>query len=142
MIYLGADHGGYALKEFLKEKLILAGFDVEDCGANQLDSTDDYPQYAHAVAQKVSQNEGAFGILCCRSGAGMVIAANRVPKVRAVEGWNKEFAQRTRQHNNANVLALAGDWLSHEDAWIIVQAFLNEPFSSEERHLRRVAQLG
>lgn len=141
MIYLGADHGGFALKEFLKAKLQQAGLAVEDCGALMLDPEDDYPYYARAVAQKVVESSDAVGILCCRSGAGMVIAANRVAKARAVEGWSVESAKRTRQHNNANILALAGDWMSDEEAWAIVQTFLHEPFSAEERHARRVAQL-
>lgn len=142
MIYLGADHGGFTLKEFLKERLRQEGFAVEDCGAQTLDPEDDYPQFAQAVAQKVAEDPNAVGILCCRSGAGMVIAANRVPEVRAVEGWNLESAKRTRQQNHANILSLAGDWLSNDAAWAIVEAFLKEPFSSEERHVRRVAQLG
>lgn len=142
MLYLGADHGGFALKEFLKERLQQAQIAFEDCGAFVLEPNDDYPQYAKAVAQRVLLQQENKGILCCRSGAGMVIAANRLPGVRAVEAWNTESAKRARQHNDANIVSLAGDWVSPDAAWEIVQAFLSESFSQEERHHRRVNQLG
>lgn len=142
MIFLGADHGGFSLKESIKRHLLANGVAVEDCGAFSLDPNDDYPQFAKIVSQKVIEQSGNMGILCCRSGAGMAIAANRNAGVRAVEAWSSDVAKRSRQHNDANILCLAGDWVSEDQAWEITQAWLNEAFQNEERHVRRIAQLG
>ena len=142
MLFLGADHGGFTLKESLKQQLQSRGIAFEDCGAFVMNPNDDYPEFAKAVSKKVVSEPENMGILCCRSGAGMAIAANRFSGIRAVEAWNPEVAKRSRQHTNANVLCLAGDWLSDDQAWIVVEAWLEETFSQEERHVRRIAQLG
>ncbi len=140
-IYLGADHGGYQLKEAIKEWLMQQDFVVQDLGAHQLDSQDDYPQYAAAVAQSVQDKPQAVGILFCRSGGGMAIAANKFANIRAVEVFNQTSAQHARQHNNANVISLAADWISQEEAQAVIQAFLHTSFSQDERHQRRLEQI-
>jgi ribose 5-phosphate isomerase B len=140
-IYLGADHGGYQLKEAIKKWLIQQNFVVKDLGAYQLDPQDDYPQYAAAVARSVQNNPQAVGILFCRSGGGMVIAANKFANIRAVEVFNQMSAQHARQHNNANIISLAADWISQEEAQAAIQAFLHTSFFQEERHQRRIEQI-
>lgn len=139
-IYIGADHGGFELKKKIKEWLTVQGHFVEDIGAVELDPQDDYPQYAFAVARGVLHN-GGVGILVCRSGGGMTIAANRVPGIRAVDCMTVESAVHARTNNNANVLSLSGDWVDETLAIEIVHAFLTTQFLNEERHVRRISQL-
>jgi len=142
-IFLGADHGGYELKNKISEHLVHHGFDVEDCGAKTLDPQDDYPQYAYQVATKVlGEEEGAAaGILVCRSGQGVAMAANRVHGIRAAVVWSQELARETRSDNHANVLCLPSDFIDLDTALTIVDDFLAEKYSHEARHVRRVKQL-
>ncbi|MCX8008572.1 MAG: RpiB/LacA/LacB family sugar-phosphate isomerase [Patescibacteria group bacterium] len=140
MIYLGADHGGFELKERIKEWLSTWGEQYEDCGAVTFDPNDDYPKYAFAVAEKVSW-ENRKGILVCRSSGGVVIAANKVQGIRAVACWDELSARHAREHNDANIIALAGDWINEDTAKKIVHVFLSTPFSNEDRHVRRINQI-
>lgn len=140
MIYLGADHGGFALKEQLKTWLQDWKMPFTDLGATGLDPADDYPDYAFAVAQAVGTGQDV-GILACRSAAGVVIAANKVRGVRAVAPLTVEAAQHSREHNDANVLGLSGDWLDDAAAKVIVQHWLTTPFSKAERHQRRLDKI-
>lgn len=152
MIYLGADHGGFDLKEKMKTWLTAHGYAFEDLGNAIYDKDDDYPTYAVAVGQKVSEAEEkqeeakpwadrAKGILACRSAAGVVIAANKVQGIRAVAVTNKEMTVHARQHNDANVVALSGDWIDQHHIGDILEAFLSTEFSYEDRHIRRLAQI-
>lgn len=140
MIYLGSDHGGFDLKEKIKKWLTQEKYEWEDLGNKVYDPEDDYPQFAFAVAQKVAK-ERSKGILCCRSAAGMVIAANKVKGARAVTAFNAESAKHSREHNDANILALSGDWLDDYQAKAILEVWLNTEFSGEERHARRIKQI-
>lgn len=140
-IYLGADHGGFSLKEFLKGELFKQGYTVEDCGAFTLDPVDDYPVYAQTVAKKVLSNPGSFGLLLCRSGAGMEITANRYEGIRAVECRDADEAIHARQHNDANIVVLSADEIDKERAEKIVKTFLETAFNSEERHIRRIEEI-
>src|SRR5678815_5499597 len=106
-IALGADHGGYDLKEFLKQHLQKQGVAVVDFGTMSKESTD-YPDYAQMVARSVAEHQHDYGILVCTSGIGMSIAANKVPGARAALVWEPEIAEMSRRHNDANVLCLAG----------------------------------
>lgn len=142
MVYLGADHGGFQLKEQIKLWLQDWGVPYEDKGAYQLDSEDDYPDFAFAVAEAVANNaQENRGILACRSAAGVVIAANKVRNVRAVAPVNIEAAVHSRQHNDANVLGLSGDWLNEATAKIMIQQWLATDFSGEVRHQRRLDKI-
>jgi len=140
-IYLGTDHGGFSIKEFLKTELTAQGHTVTDCGAFTLDPTDDYPLYAQAVAKKVLADLGSFGILLCRSGGGMEIAANRFEGIRAVECRDNNEAVHARQHNNANVLVISADGAQQELAADIAQTFLSTPFTQKPRHVRRIQEI-
>lgn len=141
MIYLGADHGGFPLKEKVKGWLEEWKQPYEDIGAKKLDPEDDYPQFAFAVAEKVAAAPEHLGILFCRSSGGVIIAANKVPFIRAVACWDELSARHSREHNHANVIALAGDWTSDEVAKKIVETFLHTKGSEEARHLRRIEQI-
>jgi RpiB/LacA/LacB family sugar-phosphate isomerase len=205
-VYIGADHGGYKLKEKIKKWLGEWGYKYEDCGAFKLDPKDDYPDFALAVARKVARpyddlinsssakparypfsgtlastdddvhsqprqspvqanvasknvpvadsrhtlspeilsHERSFesvGILACRSGAGMVIAANKVRGVRAGAAFDIRSAKHMREHNDANILAVSGDWLDERQAKGIIKVFLETKFSMEERHIRRIEKV-
>ncbi len=138
-VALGADHGGYEIKESIKEHLQKQGITVTDFGTTSRESTD-YPDYAQAVARSVADHEHDFGILVCTSGVGMSIAANKVPGARAALVWDEELAAQSRRHNDANVLCLAGKGTAPENARKIVDAFLSSAFEGG-RHERRVGKL-
>lgn len=139
-IFVGADHGGFALKERAKGWLEARGLVVHDLGASQLDSEDDYPQYALAVAQAVRDQVG-MGFLFCRSGGGMSILANKVPGIRAVTALTTQEVIKAREDNDANILNLAGDWLDEPTAQELMMTFIDTPFSGHERHQRRLEQI-
>lgn len=144
MLYLGADHGGFALKENLKGWLSKVGYQFEDLGNTVLDPQDDYPDFAAAVACKVSENPGENrGILFCRSGVGADIVANKFKGVRCALIWsdNEALVQQSRQHDGTNVLSLPADHLSEEQARNIVKTWLETPSATEERHLRRLRKI-
>ncbi|MFH2104642.1 MAG: RpiB/LacA/LacB family sugar-phosphate isomerase, partial [Parcubacteria group bacterium] len=101
---------------------------------------DDYPDYAIAVAKEVAKGDNK-GILFCRSAAGMVIAANKIAGARAVAAFDKKSAQHSREHNDANVLVLSGDWLDEKKARQIAKVWLNTKFTQEERHVRRLTMI-
>ena len=140
-IYIGADHGGYALKEKVKTWLDEWKYDYTDEGALHLDPEDDYPDFAFAVAEAVSHDSQGQGILICRSAAGMIIAANKVMGIRAVAVFDDVSTKHAREHNNANIIGLSGDWLDEEKAKQIVKTFLTTEFTKEERHQRRIDKI-
>lgn len=142
MLYLGADHGGFSLKQQLKMWLTEWGIPFTDLGAIKLDPEDDYPDFAFAVAQAVAKAPTEHkGILACRSAAGVIIAANKVKGIRAVAPATELAARHSREHNDTNVLGLSGDWLSFNDAQTVVRTWLQTPFSSELRHQRRIDKI-
>lgn len=142
MIYIGADHGGYKLKEHLKKFLNRQKLEFSDLGAKTLRAGDDYPDYAKQVAKKVSQNPMRnVGILICRSGQGVCIVANKFEHVRAALVWNTKEAEMSRKDDMANVLCLPSDYISQKDAEKIVDVWLKTPFSAEARHVRRVKKI-
>ncbi len=138
-IALGADHGGYELKEVLKDYLAKRGISVADLGARSKESSD-YPDFAQAVAHTVALRKAEFGVLVCTTGVGMSISANKVPGVRAALAADEQTAALARLHNNANVLCLAGKNTSSDVAKKILDAFLNTRFEGG-RHERRVFKM-
>jgi RpiB/LacA/LacB family sugar-phosphate isomerase len=139
-IFLGADHGGFALKEKVKAHLQTSGHNVEDLGAHELTPDDDYPDYAYPVAQKVGKGEG-IGILFCRSGHGVDIVANRVKGVRAALCPNPEYARRARNDDDCNILVLAADLTDEKTAFETVDKFLTTPFAGDPRFARRIGKI-
>ncbi|MBI5620924.1 RpiB/LacA/LacB family sugar-phosphate isomerase [Candidatus Gottesmanbacteria bacterium] len=144
-IFLGADHGGYALKEIIKTALTAWGYAWEDEGNTVLDPSDDYPLYALAVAKKVARDlqngKNAKGILVCRTAAGMAIVANKVKGIRAAAPHDIQSAILSREHNDANILVLAGDFLGEKEALEMLKAWLTSECTGEERHIRRLEQI-
>ena len=141
MIYLGADHGGYELKEKIKKWLKENGFSFEDLGTYSTDSVD-YTDFALKVAEKVAKGATEDrGIIVCSTGIGVAIAANKVKGIRAAVGYNLEAARRTREDNDSNVLTLGGLTMDHQEALKIVEVWLKTPFSGLERHQRRVKKI-
>lgn len=141
MIYLGADHGGYALKEKIKAHLTSKKIAVSDQGAFD-EQPSDYPDYAFAVAEKV-RDGGAddFGILVCNTSIGTCVAANKIKGVRAAVGYTEHAVVQARDHVDANVLCLGAEEIDHDAALAMVEIFLNTKFSGDERHVRRLSKI-
>jgi len=140
-IAIAADHAGLELKAYLIEHLQGRGIEVEDLGAHEYVLTDDYPDYAHAVAEAVTSGACDSGILACGAGIGMSIAANKVPGIRAALCTNEFMARLARSHNDANALVVAGRVTAPEHARSIVDTWLDTEFSGEPRHIRRIEKL-
>ena len=138
-IALGADHAGVDLKDQLKAQLGARGFTCQDFGTSSSDSVD-YPDYAVRVAHEVAAGRCDRGILVCGSGLGMAIAANKVPGVRAVAVVEAESTRLSREHNDANVLALGARLVPADRALQLVHVFLTTAFSGG-RHQRRLDKL-
>ncbi|HZU32162.1 MAG TPA: ribose 5-phosphate isomerase B [Candidatus Angelobacter sp.] len=138
-IALGADHAGFELKDKIKQHLQQQGIEVRDEGTSSPESVD-YPDYARAVAHDVNERRSDLGILVCGSGIGMAIAANKVDGIRAANVSTEYEAQMSREHNNANVLALGARILKPEEAFQIVDRWLATNFAGG-RHERRVEKI-
>lgn len=138
---LGADHGGFELKQQLAAALAKRGIAIVDCGPAAFDPNDDYEVFGAAVGRAIVTGKANTGVLICRSGYGMAIAANRFHGVRAVVADNVEAAKRSRSHNASNVLVLSGDKLDEAAALEIIDGWINTRFEGEERHARRLANL-
>lgn len=139
-IAIAADHAGFVLKNRLREALAADGYAVEDLGADSADSTD-YPDFAAAVGERVADGRADRGVLVCSSGAGMAIAANKVIGIRAAVGTGEEQVRLTREHNDANVLALGAKFIGEAEAKALVRAFLETPFDRGARHVRRIGKI-
>ena len=137
-IAVGADHAGFALKEHVRLFLDKAGHEVTDHGTHSAELVD-YPDYARKVARAVARGEADRGILCCGTGLGMAMAANRFPSVRAAPCSLEYAAEMARRHNDANVLALGGRVVTREMAERIVHAFLTTPFEGGRHSVRTAA---
>ncbi len=140
MIALGCDHGGYELKQEIIAYLEKAGIEYKDFGCDSPASVD-YPVYAKLVAKAIQSGECDKGILICGTGIGISITANKFKGIRAALCTDCFCAEATRQHNDANVLALGGRVVGAGLAVKIVDTFLNTPFSNDERHMRRINQI-
>lgn len=138
-IYLGADHAGFQLKEHVKQTLTALGHEVTDVGTYAEDSVD-YPDYALKVGRAVAAGTADVGVLVCGTGLGMAIAANKVRGVRAVPVYEPEMARLGRLHNNANVIALPGRFITPEKADEVLEAFLTTEYEGG-RHQRRIDKI-
>lgn len=138
-IAIGADHGGFKLKERLAFRLREQGHQVIDCGTDSPESVD-YPDFARAVAEQVAGGAARWGIVVDGAGIGSSMAANKVPGVRAALCYDVSSARNSREHNHANVLTLGAGLIGENLAWEIVEAWLETPWG-EGRHGRRVAKI-
>jgi ribose 5-phosphate isomerase B len=139
IIAVGADHGGYPLKEELKNFLTEEGHRVRDFGTNSTDAVD-YPDFAHAVARAVSEGEADLGIVIDGAGIGSAMTANKVSGVRAAACYSVKLAVNSREHNGANVLTLGSGTINASEMRDIVRAWLSTDLT-EDRHKRRVAKI-
>ncbi len=137
-IAIGCDHGGYELKKEIIQHLLDRGFDVLDQGCDSTESCD-YPIYAKEVTEKIQQGVADLGILVCGTGIGMSMAANKEPGIRAALCHDNFSAQATREHNDANVLCLGARVIGPGLALMVVDTFVDTPFSNDERHKRRIS---
>ncbi|AOS62407.1 ribose-5-phosphate isomerase [Actinoalloteichus hymeniacidonis] len=141
-VYLGADHAGFPLKSELADHLRGLGHDVVDVGPHTYDADDDYPAFCIEAASRVVADPGSLGIVIGGSGNGEQIAANKVPGARAALAWSQETARLARRHNNAQLIGVGARMHTTEEAIGIVTAFLDEAFTGEERHVRRLTLIG
>ena len=140
-IHIGADHAGLELKAELIKHLQSKGHEVTDHGPYEYDALDDYPDFCIPAAEAVAKDSNSLGIVIGGSGNGEQIAANKVKGIRAALAWNIATAKLAREHNNANVVAVGGRMHSIEECKAIVDAYLAEPFSNDERHVRRINKI-
>lgn len=144
-VHIATDHAGMELSAHLVTHLRGQGYEVVDHGPREYDPLDDYPSFcinaARAVVADQKAGTQALGIVLGGSGNGEQIAANKVRGVRAALAWNLETARLAREHNDANVVAVGGRQHSLEEATAIIEAFLAEPFSNDERHVRRIGKI-
>jgi len=140
MIALGCDHGGYALMQEVITYLEKENIAYQNFGTNS-ESSCDYAVYAKKVAHAIANKECEKGILICGTGIGISIVANKVKGIRAALCGDCFSAKATREHNDANILAMGARVVGVGLALEIVKVFLNTPFSNEERHIRRISQI-
>ncbi len=139
VLAMASDHGGFAMKEFIKTKLVKEEYVIKDFGTFSEDSVD-YPDMIHPAAKAINDGEIERGIIMCGSGNGAQMTANKYPNVRAGLCWTVEQAELTRLHNNANILSLPGRFVEFELAWEITKKFLSTEFEGG-RHIKRIEKI-
>ncbi len=145
-IHIATDHAGLELSHFLIRELTKQGHEVFDHGPTSYDPLDDYPSFCINAALAVVADEAAgadaLGIVLGGSGNGEQIAANKVKGIRAALAWNESTAKLARDHNDANVIAVGARQHSQEEVLHLIELFIAEPFSNDERHVRRIGKIG
>ena len=139
IIPIACDHGGFEVKEYLKNKLDALGYKLNDMGTFS-DESVDYPDFIHPLAKDINDGKYKMGIILCGSGNGAQMTANKYPHVRAGLSWTTEQAKLIRQHNDANIISIPGRFVKKEDAMEMTLAFLNTDFEGG-RHQRRVEKI-
>ena len=144
-IHIGTDHAGLDFKNTITQHLTQQGHQVTDHGAYEFNPEDDYPAFCIATAEAVMADEvdgnQSLEVVFGGSGNGEQIAANKVTGIRAALVWNEDTAKLARQHNNANVISIGARQHTQEEALHLIDLFINEPFSGDERHVRRISQI-
>jgi ribose 5-phosphate isomerase B len=138
-IAIASDHAGYILKEKLYKYLIDENYEVNDFGCFSEEIVD-YPDFGHPLAKAVASGEFEFGISICGTGNGINMVVNKHPGIRSALCWNEEISRLAREHNDANICALPGRFISESEAFLIVKTFLNTGFEGG-RHKRRVEKI-
>ena len=142
LIYFGADHRGFNLKAILKDMLTDLGYEIYDIGNEELDPDDDYPDFAAKAGREVSLNpEGSRAVLICGSGVGMAVTAGKFPQVRPALSFSTDHIFDARNHDDVNVLCLASDFVTEDDARNILKIFLQTPFDASEKRKRRLRKI-
>ena len=140
-IHIGSDHAGLELKSALVQYLESKGHKVTDHGPHEYDALDDYPDFCIPAAIATVKDAGSLGIVLGGSGNGEQIAANKVHGIRAALAWNLDTAKLARQHNDANVIAVGARQHDQAEVLELITAFIAEPFSQDERHVRRIGKI-
>lgn len=140
-IHIGSDHAGLELKGALVDYLESKGHNVTDHGPHEYDALDDYPDFCIPAAEATVADPESLGIVLGGSGNGEQIAANKVKGVRAALAWSVETAKLAKEHNNANVVGIGGRMHSIDECTAIIDAFIETPFSDDERHIRRINKI-
>ena len=140
-IHIGSDHAGLELKSALVQYLESKGHKVTDHGPHEYDALDDYPDFCIPAAVATVKDAGSLGIVLGGSGNGEQIAANKVKGVRAALAWSVETAKLAKEHNNANVVGIGGRMHSIDECKAIIDAFIETPFTNDERHIRRINKI-
>lgn len=141
-IFLGADHGGYKLKEKIKVWLEKKGYEVEDEGAYEYNKRDDFVDFGKRVAEKiVSESEDVRGVVFCKNGVGMDVVSNRYKGVRCVLGFDKRQVRKAREDDDVNVLSLPAEYLSYKKGQRLIEAFLETKFKDKRRFVRRLEKI-
>ena len=140
-VHLATDHAGLEFKDELTSHLKSKGYEVVDHGAYEYDAEDDYPAFCIAAAEAVATEPGSLGVVFGGSGNGEQIAANKVNGIRAALAWSIATAQLAKEHNNANVIGIGARQHTQAEAFAIIDAFLETPFSEADRHIRRIGQI-
>ncbi len=141
MIYLVADHGGFALKQRLEKWLAQDGYQVLDLGPLKKEAGDDYPPRAARLARALQKKPSARGIAICRSGVGMAIVANKFAGIRATQAWTPTLAAQSRRDEDTNVLSLAADYQSWPQIIRVVKSWLETPYRPQQRFTRRLKEI-
>lgn len=145
-IHIATDHAGLELSHFLIRELTKQGHEVFDHGPSSYDPLDDYPSFCINAAMAVVADQiagvQALGIVLGGSGNGEQIAANKVKGIRAALAWNEATAKLAREHNDANVIAVGARQHSQQEVLNLIELFIAEPFSNDERHVRRIGKIG
>jgi ribose 5-phosphate isomerase B len=140
-VYIGADHRGFKLKEYLKTWLISAGHSIIDCGNIVYNHDDDYPTFAFSVAESVAKDTESRGILLCGSAGGMTIAANKVKGIRCVSAISIDEIAHDRKHNNINILAISSDTFAEDMVHHMLTIYFQTPYMAEVRMIRRLQMI-
>ena len=142
-VFFAGDHAGFELKKDLIEFVQSLGHEAEDFGPSSYDPQDDYPDYVLPLAKKVGSAPDTRGVICAGSGQGEVIVANRIKGARAVVfyGGNLDVVAKTREHNDANIISIGARFAGVKESKEAVKVFLATPFSTEERHARRLKKI-
>ncbi len=142
-VYIGSDHAGFEMKRELASFLLENGQEVIDCGPATYVHEDDYPDYVSIVAEKISNDAEARGIVIGRNGQGEAIVCNRFPRVRCAVfyGGSKHMITLSREHDDANIISLGSSFLTTQEAKEAVLLFLHTKFSGDERHIRRIKKI-
>ena len=140
-VFLGADHGGWEMKESLKKWFEGKDYEIVDVGSKELIKDDDFVDYGVSVAEGVSGNDGSMGILLCRNGFGMMITANKIEGIRCGLAFDEGAVRRGREDDDLNCLSIPADYLDLSEVEKMVEIFLETEFSGKERYKRRIAKL-
>lgn len=140
-LYIGGDHAGFEMKNALKRYLLDLGYQIEDFGPYEFDPQDDYPDFVIPLAEAVAKDPESKGIIIAGSGQGEIMCANKIKGIRAALVYDDYSAKISREHNDANIMAMGARVVDLATAKRLVKIWLDTPFSNEERHLRRIKKI-